>query len=118
MAVIGSVLSMRYENHLTRAIAAHHVPAPVMQVILGSLGGALESRKEREERRRRAGSLGASAFMSVNATALAVGGAVALGGGLLARFSCQVRAPRQGRDEDLADQKASIEASSFRSPQA
>lgn len=41
VAVIGSALSTRYQNHLTSALAAHRVPEPVLHTITGSLGGAL-----------------------------------------------------------------------------
>ncbi len=84
VAVIGSVLSARYQSHLTRALAGQHVPAAAMHAIVGSLGGALTV----------AGTAGGTtgallahvarvAFMSGNATALATGAAVALGGALL-----------------------------------
>ena len=41
VAVIGSVLSTRYQDHMTTALAGRHVPAAVSHTILGSLGGAL-----------------------------------------------------------------------------
>ncbi len=41
VAVIGSVLSTRYQERMTRVIAPHHVPAAVAATILGSIGGAL-----------------------------------------------------------------------------
>ena len=41
VAVIGSALSTRYQNHITVALAPHHVPEPVLHTITGSLGGAL-----------------------------------------------------------------------------
>jgi EmrB/QacA subfamily drug resistance transporter len=41
VAVIGSLLSTRYQDHITAAVAPYHVPQPVMTAILGSLGGAL-----------------------------------------------------------------------------
>jgi len=41
VAVIGSVMSTRYQDHMTAALAGRHVPGPVAQTILGSLGGAL-----------------------------------------------------------------------------
>jgi EmrB/QacA subfamily drug resistance transporter len=41
VAVIGSALSTRYQNHLTGALASHRVPEPVLHTITGSLGGAL-----------------------------------------------------------------------------
>ena len=41
VAVIGSALSTRYQNHITRALVSHRVPEPVLHTITGSLGGAL-----------------------------------------------------------------------------
>ena len=41
MAVIGSVMSTRYQDRMTAALAGRHVPAAVTHTILGSLGGAL-----------------------------------------------------------------------------
>jgi EmrB/QacA subfamily drug resistance transporter len=84
VAVIGSVLSTRYQDHMTAALAGRHVPIAATQTILGSLGGALAV----------AGSAGGAtgallartaraAFMSGNEVSLAVGAAVALGGAVL-----------------------------------
>jgi hypothetical protein len=42
VAVIGSLLSTRYQDTITSTLAPYHVPHAVMQVILGSVGGALE----------------------------------------------------------------------------
>jgi EmrB/QacA subfamily drug resistance transporter len=41
VAVIGSALSTRYQNHITTALASRRVPGPVLHTITGSLGGAL-----------------------------------------------------------------------------
>lgn len=41
VAVIGSTLSTRYQNHLTVALAGRLIPREAKQTILGSLGGAL-----------------------------------------------------------------------------
>ncbi len=41
VAVFGSVLSTRYQDRMTAALAGRHVPAAAMQTVLGSLGGAL-----------------------------------------------------------------------------
>jgi hypothetical protein len=81
VAVVGSVLSTRYQDHMRAALAGRHVPASVLPSILGSLGGALVV----------AGRVGGAsggllagaargAFMSGNKVALALGAAVALGG--------------------------------------
>jgi predicted MFS family arabinose efflux permease len=41
VAVIGSVLSTRYQAVMTPILAGRHVPAAISQTILGSVGGAL-----------------------------------------------------------------------------
>src|ERR1035441_5484021 len=41
VAVIGSLLSTRYQDRLTTSMAGYHVPHAVSTTILGSLGGAL-----------------------------------------------------------------------------
>ncbi|HEX9030406.1 MAG TPA: MFS transporter [Streptosporangiaceae bacterium] len=41
VAVLGTLLNIRYQNHLTPLLAGRHVPAGISKVILGSLGGAL-----------------------------------------------------------------------------
>ena len=41
VAVIGSVASTRYRDHMTVALEGRHLPTPVTHTILGSLGGAL-----------------------------------------------------------------------------
>ena len=41
VAVVGSVLSSRFQGNLEPALAGHQVPAAARQAILGSLGGAL-----------------------------------------------------------------------------
>jgi EmrB/QacA subfamily drug resistance transporter len=84
VAVLGSVLSTRYQDRMTSALAGHHVPAAATHAILGSLGGALTVAG-------RAGGLAGAllaqaaraAFMSGNQVALAVGAAAAVGGACL-----------------------------------
>ena len=41
VAVVGSVLSTRYQDHMTTALRGRDVPVAATHVILGSLGGAL-----------------------------------------------------------------------------
>ena len=41
VAVVGSLLSTRYQHRITEALAPFHVPHAVRETILGSLGGAL-----------------------------------------------------------------------------
>jgi EmrB/QacA subfamily drug resistance transporter len=84
VAVIGSVLSTRYQDRMASALVGRHVPIAVTHTILGSLGGALAVA---------AGVGGATggllaraartAFMSGNHVSLVVGALVAVGGALL-----------------------------------
>ncbi len=99
VAVIGSVLSTRYQDHLTTALAGRHLPAPATQTILGSLGGALAVAAHA------GGAAGAllahtarAAFMSGNEIALAVGAAVALAGVVLALARLPSRVSRDSPD--------------------
>jgi hypothetical protein len=41
VAVVGSVLATRYQNHMSAALAGRHLPAGITHTILGSFGGAL-----------------------------------------------------------------------------
>ena len=84
VAVIGSVLATRYQDHMSAALAGRHVPAAAAHTVLGSLGGALAVAAHA------GGAAGAllaytarAAFMSGTEIALGVGAAVALGGGVL-----------------------------------
>ncbi len=97
VAVIGSLLSTRYQNHVTAALAPYHVPLTVLSTILGSLGGALGVAA------RVGGVLGAaldhlarSAFISGMDLGLGVGTAVALAGCLLALAALPARPAAQG----------------------
>jgi len=81
VAVLGSVMLTRYQNHMGTVLAGRHLPTTASQAINGSLGGALAVAKSV------GGSTGVllaqsarAAFMSGNAVSLAVGASVALGG--------------------------------------
>ncbi len=84
VAVIGSVLSTRYQDRMSVALAGRHVPNADMHTILGSLGGALIIAKgvggvtgtllARASR---------SSFMSGVEISLLVGAGVALAGSLV-----------------------------------
>jgi EmrB/QacA subfamily drug resistance transporter len=41
VGILGTVLNLRYKEHVTSLIAGHGVPASVARVVTGSLGGAL-----------------------------------------------------------------------------
>ena len=99
VAVIGSVLSTRYQDHMTTALAGRHLPAVAVQTILGSLGGALAVAAHA------GGATGTllahaarAAFMSGTEIALAVGAAVALGGVVLVLARLPLRVSRDSPD--------------------
>ncbi len=78
VAVIGSMLAARYQQHVTAALAGHHVPADALAAASGSLGGALALASSV------GGSAGAElaqvardAFMSGSRVGLGAGAAVA-----------------------------------------
>jgi EmrB/QacA subfamily drug resistance transporter len=84
VAVLGSILSTRYQDHLSTTLAGHVVPPAASHAILGSLGGALTVANTV------GGATGAvlahaarAAFMSGAGLALAVGSGVAVAGALL-----------------------------------
>jgi hypothetical protein len=99
VAVIGSLLSTRYQHRMTSALAPYHVPGSVENTILGSVGGALHVAHQV------GGSTGAllagaarSAFLSGMDLALTVGAIVALVAALLALFAIPAKRPRRARD--------------------
>jgi len=101
VAVIGSLLSTRYQDHVTAALAPYHVPATVLTTILGSIGGALGVAAHV------GGILGAaldhlarSAFISGMDLGLTVGAAVALAGCLVALATLPSRAAPHGAGEN------------------
>jgi len=100
VAVIGSVLSTRYQARMTPVIAPYHLSAPIAATIRGSIGGALSVAGHL------GGTIGAhlasaarSAFISGNDLALLPAAAVVLVGCLLAAAALPARArplePRQ-----------------------
>ena len=106
VAVIGSVLATRYQDHMSAALAGRHVPAAAAHAILGSLGGALAVAAHA------GGAAGAllahtarAAFMSGTQMALAVGSAVALAGAVLVIARLPSRVPR-----DLPDPSVPVPA--------
>ena len=85
VAVLGSLLTTRYQDDITAALAPYHVPTAVLDAIRGSLGGALEVAA------RVGGTLGAEladyarqAFVSGMDLALRAGAFVVLAGCLVA----------------------------------
>jgi hypothetical protein len=95
VAVIGSLLATRYQDHITIAPAPYHLPPAVLTTILGSVGGALGVAVHV------GGPLGAalahlarSAFISGMDLGLATGAIVAAAGGLLALAALPARPAR------------------------
>jgi EmrB/QacA subfamily drug resistance transporter len=104
VAVLGSLLVTRYQDHLTAALASYHVPQAAMTTILGGLGGALAVAAHL------GGALGAglthlarSAFVSGMNLAMITGAAVAFGGCLLALALLPAR-PATGGDRPRGGQ--------------
>ena len=92
VAVVGSLLSGRYQHRMTTTLAPYHIPHAIEQTIFGSLGGALGV----------AGHLGGatgellanfarSAFISGMDLGLSVAAVVALAGALLALLALPSR---------------------------
>jgi hypothetical protein len=108
VAVIGSLLATRYQNHIASALAARHVPGAAMHTILGSFGGALAVAT------RAGGTTGAllahaarTAFMSGVEVSMAAGALVALAGALLVLARLPSRTARHLPDSDVASRRQS-----------
>lgn len=94
VAVIGSVLSTRYQHAMHATLAGHQIPAAARQAILGSIGGALTVA------RRAGGLLGIelahaarAGFMTAYRSAAIVGVAVTLVGVLVVLVALPSRPP-------------------------
>ncbi len=119
VAVVGSIMSTHYQDHIGASLAGQQIPAEIMQIVVGSLGGALAVAE------RIGGATGAalahaarSAFMSGNTVAMAVGGAVALGGAVVVLAALPSRAPGQPTDVEpgIEDEGVFQAPSSMRQP--
>ncbi|HTS95978.1 MAG TPA: MFS transporter [Streptosporangiaceae bacterium] len=104
VAVIGSLLATRYQDHVSAAVAPYHPPAAVMGPILGSLGGALQVAAHL------GGILGAalaqlarSAFISGMDLGLTVGAVVAVAGALVALATLPARPAPDGEQAAAPD---------------
>lgn len=96
VAVIGSLLSTRYQGTMSGALTGYHLPGPVMHAIRGSVGGALGVAAHA------GGTAGAmlahlarTAFMSGMDLGLRTGAAVAVVAGVVAFAAVPSRAPAQ-----------------------
>jgi hypothetical protein len=107
VAVIGSLLSTRYQHRLASTLVTHRLPHGIERAVLGSLGGALGVAEQIGGVVGRALALSAgSAFVSGMGLGLLVGAVVAAAGGLLvlialpSRPACEkARGPTQGTHE-------------------
>jgi EmrB/QacA subfamily drug resistance transporter len=101
VAVIGSLLATRYQDQMTSALAPHHLPPAIENVILGSIGGA-------QSVAARVGGvtggllshLARSAFISGMDLGMITGSAVAAAAGLLALAALPSRPPRPPAQAD------------------
>jgi hypothetical protein len=105
VAVVGSIMSTHYQDHLTTSLAGRHVPAGILQTILGSLGGALAVAE------RVGGATGAqlahaarAAFMSGSKVGMAVGAAVALCGAVVTLVALPSQVASRPKDPDVVVQ--------------
>ena len=87
VAVIGSMLSTRYQDRLTTVMAPYHLPQSVRSAILGSVGGALAvAARAGGALGRELASTARSAFIDGMDLGLAAGAAVALVAAVAAVF--------------------------------
>jgi hypothetical protein len=94
VAVIGSLLSTRYQDLMTAALAPHQLPPAVHATILGSIGGALGVAAQAGGAAGQVlAHLARAAFVSGADLGLRVGAAVAIVGCLLALAALPARPP-------------------------
>jgi EmrB/QacA subfamily drug resistance transporter len=104
VAVVGSLLSTRYEHRMTIALAGRHVTHAVQQTILGSLGGALSVVKEiGGVTGALLGHVARLAFMSGMDLGLTVAAGVALFGAALAALVIPSRIADASRRRDAVE---------------
>ncbi len=101
VAVIGSVLATRYQDHMAKALAGRTVPVAATHAILGSLGGALDvAHSAGGVTGIDLGLAARSAFMSGMEVSLAVGAIVALAGAVLVAVCLPSRPSQRSCDQD------------------
>jgi EmrB/QacA subfamily drug resistance transporter len=100
VAIIGSLLTTRYESRMTTAAARYHVPLAITRTIRGSVGGALDAAA------RMGGALShevehsaRSAFVSGMDLGMLTGATLAITGGLLALVFIPGWPTRRRREE-------------------
>ncbi len=105
VAVIGSLLSTRYEHRLTAALASRHLPHAISEALIRSLGGALEvARQVGGAAGRMLATAAREAFMSGLGLGMVAAACVAAAGAALALALLPQRGPAAAdRDEGLGD---------------
>ncbi|MFJ9908828.1 hypothetical protein ACIRVK_39270 [Streptomyces sp. NPDC101152] len=94
VAVIGSLLTTRYQDRMAPPLAPYHLPRILSDSVLGSLGGALElAQRVGGTSGRLLAALARSAFVSGISLGLTVGAAVGAGGAALAFAALPSRPP-------------------------
>ncbi|MFI6565892.1 MFS transporter [Streptomyces sp. NPDC050534] len=94
VAVIGSLLTTRYQDRMGPPLTPYHLPHGVSDSVLGSLGGALElAQRVGGTSGRLLAALARSAFISGMGLGLTVGAAVATAGAALAFAALPSRPP-------------------------
>ena len=108
VAVIGSVMSTRYQDRMDTAMLGRHVPAVAAHAITGSLGGALTMASDiGGVTGELLANAARAAFMSGARTSMAAGAGVALGGGLLVLVCLPSRAARHEPDSGAETEQRS-----------
>ncbi|MHC3469552.1 MFS transporter [Streptomyces sp. 7R007] len=96
VAVIGSLLTTRYQDRMGPPLAPYRLPHGVSDSVLGSLGGALElAQRVGGTSGRLLAALARSAFVSGMGLGLSVGAAVAAAGAALAFVALPSRPPAE-----------------------
>lgn len=106
VAVIGSLLSTRYQDRMTSALVPYHIPHAIENTILGSIGGAQSvAARIGGATAETLGHLARSAFISGMDLGLAVGAAVAAVGALVALLTLPSRPrPDGGTDQQRREE--------------
>ncbi|MEU1273091.1 MFS transporter [Streptomyces sp. NPDC005799] len=100
VAVIGSLLTTRYQDRIGPPIAPYHLPSALSDSVRGSLGGALAlAERVGGTSGRLLAALARSAFVSGMGLGLAVGAAVAVAGAALAFAALPSRPRADAPDE-------------------
>ncbi len=116
VAVIGSLLSTRYQQRLTNALAPYHVPHTIHEAILGSLGSALGvARQLGGVTGQLLSQFARSAFLSGMDLGLLVAAVVALSGALLALLALPSR-PAAEAEEPPVPRVAGVAAATAPAP--